>query len=195
MNNANATVGNLSNINATIANILNTNSTIDNLNNNNATISNLINVNNTTENLNNTNTTSVNIITTNIYGTNSTFANAYINNLILSAEQLTLTGTNSTMNPSISTASTFITLNGLNIQTSGTLPNSGLYNGQTKTFICNTMGNLSTYTLHVNNLTVPNPDGLQRTKLQFTRQGQSYQLIWDSFTSRWVIFPGGHYSF
>jgi hypothetical protein len=144
-----------------------------------------------TTNISINNISVANLITSNIYGTNTTFANAYINNLILSAEQLIL-GTTLTSNPSILTATTFIAVNGLNIQTSGTLPNSGLYNGQTKTLICNTIGNSSTYTLHVNYLTAPNPlNNPTQNKIIFKRQGQSCQLFWDSYTNKWITFPGG----
>lgn len=184
----NISSSNLFSNNATIPNLSSTNISSLNLNTNSASVSNLL-----TTNISINNISVASLITSNIYGTNTTFANAYINNLILSSEQLIVTGTNLTASPNILTATTFIAVNGLNIQTSGTLPNSGQFNGQIKTLICNTIGNLSTYTLHVNNLTAPNPlnTALQATKIKFKRQGQSCQLFWDSFTNRWITFPGG----
>lgn len=147
---------------------------------------------------------SANIISTNLSNTNSIITNASINNLSLnnitignilySLERLNLNGTNLTNNPSLNSQITFLYINGLSITTSGTMPN-GLYDGQIKKIICNSIGNSSTYTLHFpSSIITPNPGGGNINNLLFKRQGQSTEIIWDSIMNKWIKSDSGVYS-
>lgn len=175
------------------------NATIVNSNLTTSTISNLIANNLTSGNSLITNLSGNNIIANNFTGNNVYIANQTIQNLNIvnslsySIERLLLSGGLLTSNPTLNNALTLIGVNGLNIQTSGTMPSSGLYDGQVKMFILSTMGNLSTYTLEFppNTLLASNANNTSNGNILFKRQGQSVQLIWDDVGGKWMNFPTG----
>jgi hypothetical protein len=118
-----------------------------------------------------------------------------LSNLIYSFERFTLNSLLQYRNPSTNTIVSFVSVNGVSFNASGTLGNIGISDGQLKTIACSSMGANCTYTIHVGsgNLIAPNisNNNLQPSKLQFTRSGQSVQMIFDGNLSAWLILGRG----
>ena len=118
-----------------------------------------------------------------------------LSNLIYSFERFTLNSLLQYRNPSTNTIVSFVSVNGVSFNASGTLGNIGISDGQFKTIACSSMGANCTYTVHVGSgyLIAPNisNNNLQPSKLQFTRSGQTVQMIFDGNLSAWLILGRG----
>ena len=89
---------------------------------------------------------------------------------------------------------TFVSVNGVSLDTSGTLGNSNVSDGQIKTILCSEMGNNCTYTVYVGSgkLIAPNAgNNIDASILRFNRAGQSIQLIFDAVLSAWLVVGRG----
>jgi len=118
-----------------------------------------------------------------------------LSNLMYSSERYTLSSFLPTRNPSSNTIVTFVSVNGISFDSSGTMANTGISDGQVKTIACSSMGANCTYTIHVGvgKLIAPNisNNNLSPSKLQFSRSGQSVQMIFDGALSAWLILGRG----
>jgi hypothetical protein len=115
-------------------------------------------------------------------------------NINYSVERYTLSSLLQNKDPSLSTAVTFVSVNGVSFNSYGTLGNTGVSDGQIKTILCSYMGDNCTYTVHVGtgHLIAPNAgNNTQASKLQFSRAGQSVQMIFDNVLSSWLILGRG----
>jgi hypothetical protein len=121
--------------------------------------------------------------------------NTYLNgNLNYSVERYTLNSSLQYQNPSTNVSVTFISVNGVSFDASGTLGTSNVSDGQVKTILCSSMGLNCTYTIYVGlgKIIAPNPgNNTQASILQFNRAGQSVQMIYDSILSSWLILGRG----
>ena len=118
-----------------------------------------------------------------------------LSNLIYSFERYTTNSILQYRNPSTNVIVSFISVNGISFDSSGTLGNTGISDGQVKTIACSSMGDNCTYTVHVGSgkLIAPNigNTNIQPSKLQFNRSGQSVQMIFDGTLSAWLILGRG----
>lgn len=113
-------------------------------------------------------------------------------NLNYSIERYTLSSLLPTRNPSVNIISSYITVNGVAFNSSGTMGN-GLSDGQVKKLVCSNIGNSCEYRLAFpsGKLIAPNPlGGPSPTKITFRRQGMSAELIWDASLMAWIITGG-----
>ena len=115
-------------------------------------------------------------------------------NLNYSVERFVLSSLLQYNNPSLHTMVTFVSVNGVSLDTSGTLGNSNVSDGQIKTILCSEMGNNCTYTVYVGSgkLIAPNAgNNIDASILRFNRAGQSIQLIFDAVLSAWLVVGRG----
>lgn len=113
-------------------------------------------------------------------------------NLMYSFERYTLSSLSQYRNPSINTIVSFVSVNGVSFNASGTLGTVGISDGQIKNIICSSIGANCTYTVHVGDLVAPNiGNNTLATKLQFIRAGQTAQLIFDAQLSSWIVLGRG----
>jgi len=116
-------------------------------------------------------------------------------NLIYSFERYTLSSLVQYRNPSINTIMTFVSVDGVSFNASGTLGNTGISDGQIKTIACSSMGTNCSYSVYIGsgNLIAPNigNNDINPTTLQFNRAGQSVQMIFDGQLSAWIILGRG----
>jgi len=114
--------------------------------------------------------------------------------LMYSFERFTLSSLLSTRNPSLNTIVSFVSVNGVSFNASGTLGNTGISDGQIKTIACSSMGTNCTYSVYIgaDNLIAPNiSNNIPPTTLQFSRSGQSVQMIYDGTLTAWIILGRG----
>ena len=116
-------------------------------------------------------------------------------NLIYSFERYTLSSLVQYRNPSINTIMSFVSVNGVSFNASGTLGNTGISDGQIKTIACSSMGTNCSYSVYIGagNLIAPNigNNDINPTTLQFNRAGQSVQMIFDGQLNAWIILGRG----
>jgi len=113
-------------------------------------------------------------------------------NLNYSVERYTLSSLLPTRNPSVNIISSYISVNGVAFNCSGTMGN-GLSDGQVKKLVCSSIGNACEYRLAFpsGKLIAPNPlGGPLPTKITFRRQGMSAELMWDASLLAWIITGG-----
>lgn len=113
-------------------------------------------------------------------------------NLNYSVERYTLSSLLPIRNPSVNTISSYISVNGVSFNCSGTMGN-GLSDGQIKKLVCSNIGDSCEYRLAFSSgkLIAPNPlRGPLPTKITFRRQGMSAELIWDASLLAWIITGG-----
>jgi hypothetical protein len=99
-----------------------------------------------------------------------------------SIDRIILSSLQPTANPNISKNVTFVTVQGNNFSSSGTLGTLGLTNdGQLKKIICMSCSSGGSYSLAIPNLIATNPLGGTSAKgIRFTRAGMSCELIWNA---------------
>jgi hypothetical protein len=118
-------------------------------------------------------------------------------NMSYSVENFTVTILSPNRNPISSVITSYITVFGIGVIGTGTMPSTGLSNGLTKKIICTNMSYNSQYqlTFATGRLIAPNPFGGTPTKITFKRQGQSCELMWNSTqinptTGAWLLTGG-----
>lgn len=119
------------------------------------------------------------------------------NTLTYTPERFTLSSGSETRNPSVNFVISFVSVNGVTLQTSGTMPSTSVADGQVKKIIASSIGPGCSYILHfgAGKLITPNPLGLAApSKLTFKRSGQSCEIVFDDALQAWVITGGSAYS-
>lgn len=116
--------------------------------------------------------------------------------IMYTPERLLLSSLNPTANPNTTTSLAFISVSGASFTGTGTMPSTGIADGQIKMLVCNNMGNNCQYKLAFasGTLVCPNPNGGPNpTLITFKRAGQSIELIWNSTDNCWLHLNGGVY--
>jgi hypothetical protein len=114
-------------------------------------------------------------------------------NLNYSIERYTLSSLLPTRSPSTSVITSYISVNGVGFNCSGTMGSSGVSDGQVKKLVCSSIGNNCEYRLAFpsGKLVAPNPlGGPLPTRITFKRSGQSVELLYDNSLAAWVIVSG-----
>jgi len=121
--------------------------------------------------------------------------------LSYSIDRIVLSTLQPTANPNISRVVTYVTVQGNNFFSTGTLGSLGLSNdGQLKKISMVACSSGGSYNLAINNLIACNPLGVNARGLRFTRQGQSVELMWNSTainstTGGYIIVGGLAYTY
>lgn len=127
----------------------------------------------------------------------ATFLNTRMNStLSYTPDRYTLSSGSPTGSPSASTTVTFISVTGMTFTGSGTMPSTGLSDGQLKVLVCSSLGTDCKYNLAFasGTLVTPKPcTGPSASSLEFKRAGQSIQIIWDGVSGFWVPVSSGVY--
>jgi hypothetical protein len=116
--------------------------------------------------------------------------------LAYTPDRFTVSSGTPTGSPSSSTTVTFISVSGATFTGSGTMPTTGLSDGQLKVLVCSTMGTNCVYNLAFpsGTLVTPRPcTGPATSRLEFKRAGQSIQIIWDAVGGFWTPVSSGVY--
>ena len=119
-------------------------------------------------------------------------------NLNYSVESYTVSSLLSNRNPLANRIISYVSVSGVGFIGTGTMPLTGLTNGQLKRVVCVSVSYNSQYQLNFSSgtLIAPNPlGGFPPTKLIFKRQGQSCELMWNSTqinatTGAWILTGG-----
>jgi hypothetical protein len=119
-------------------------------------------------------------------------------NLNYSAESYTVSSLLSNRSPVGNRVISYVTVLGVGFVGTGTMPLTGLANGQLKRIVCSSLSANSQYQLNFasGRLIAPNPlGGLPPTKIIFKRQGQSCELMWNATqingsTGAWILTGG-----
>jgi hypothetical protein len=114
-----------------------------------------------------------------------------------SIDRFTCSTLNQFQNPRTDTVVSFVSLTGSSVNCSGTMGTVGVADGQIKKIIMSSVvfnaGNTYTLFFGANKLVTPNPLGGTPTKIEFKRQGQSCEIIFDATLSKWVLTGGNSY--
>jgi hypothetical protein len=119
-------------------------------------------------------------------------------NMNYSVENYTVTTLVTNRNPTSNTIISYVTVAGVGTLGTGTMPLTGITNGQIKKVTCISVGVNSSYQLNFasGRLIAPNPlSGTPPTQIIFKRQGQSCELMWNSTqinstTGAWILTGG-----
>lgn len=117
-------------------------------------------------------------------------------NLYYTFERLSINSLEPHKNPSVNTAVTLISVNGVSFTTgSGTMGNIGAFDGQIKKLVCGHMGNNCSFTVHFDKGTLvsPNPRvsvDSDPSQIVFRRRGQTCELIFDAENNYWIVIGG-----
>jgi hypothetical protein len=132
-----------------------------------------------------------------------TTISANLTNLTLSStlnysiDRFTCSSSNQFQNPRIDTVVSFVSLTGSGTSCSGTMGTTGVADGQIKKIIMSSVvfnaGNTYTLFFGTNKLITPNPLGGTPTKIEFKRQGQSCEIVYDAAFGNWVLTGGTAY--
>lgn len=101
-----------------------------------------------------------------------------------------------TANPNVENTMALVTVTGTSFTGTGTMPVTGLNDGQMKIFVASFIDTDCTYelTFPAGKLVTPNPMlASDPTKITFKRSGQSVQLVWDNTASYWITMNSGAY--
>jgi len=126
-----------------------------------------------------------------------------INNVTVSGslnyafERFTLNSVSPTRNPNAGVITSFVSVSSVSFTATGTMPSTGLTDGQIKVIVISNMVANSKYVLQFapNTLVTPNPPNNtgSPTKMTFQRSGQSIQMIWDATLGAWIPIGTGVY--
>lgn len=119
-------------------------------------------------------------------------------NINYSAESYTVSSLLPNRSPVNNRVISYVTVSGVGFTGTGTMPVTGLANGQIKRIVCVSLSVNSQYQLNfaTGRLIAPNPlGGPPPTKILFKRQGQSCELMWNSTqinatTGAWILTGG-----
>jgi hypothetical protein len=123
---------------------------------------------------------------------------SFQSNLNYSTETYTVSSVIPNRNPVANRIISYVIVSGIGFTGTGTMPLTGLTNGQLKRIVCTSTSFNGKYELlfESGRLIAPNPlGGTPATKITFKRQGQSCELMWNSTqvnatTGAWIITGG-----
>jgi hypothetical protein len=128
----------------------------------------------------------------------ATFLTARMNStLTYTPERYTVTSIAPTRNPNTSNIVSFISVAGVSFTGTGTMPVTGMNDGQLKILVCSSLGTNCKYELAFppDKLMTPNPlSAAPPTKIVFKRAGQSIHMIWDNTGAFWIPVSSGVYA-